>query len=87
MWSWTFTCLFNQRLDALSGEKVAICQPSPFNCSSPRFDVDPNAPQDWSLFLEKKRKELKRLNGVYHTLLKNAGVDVRGAQRAQCGGY
>ena len=73
-------------LDVLFG-KLAISQPSPLCCSSRRFDVDPDAPQDWSLFLEKKRQELKRLNGVYHTLLKNAGVDVRGAQRAQRVGH
>lgn len=45
---------------------------------SSRFDVNPDAPQDWPLFMGKKRKELQRLNGVYLNLLSNAGVKVRG---------
>lgn len=31
---------------------------------------------DWPMFMEKKNAELRRLNGVYENLLKNAGVEM-----------
>ena len=40
------------------------------------WDVPASPALNWTAFLDKKNAELKRLNGIYGTLLKNSGVEM-----------